>query len=266
MKGLICYYSTTGNTKLACEYIRSSVENIKFELFDIIKNDIPDYSNYRVVMFATFTDFGSVPKYFLDYLSKVPSQNNIPAFVFNTYGGVCGCTLKDLGQVIDGIGFNVVSGHSLHTPENYPPLRSIGLGFKNSPNKKDLLKFNSFIKSIDNYVEEIDKNNLLKKTKIKVSFLNSLYKMPRSKAKKDFGEQNVDKSLCINCGQCERLCPSEAIKLAPYPYPVFNHEKCGGCWLCYNKCPQKAIYTKKFRNKEHYPEPSDSLKEKLRIQ
>jgi Fe-S-cluster-containing hydrogenase component 2 len=40
--------------------------------------------------------------------------------------------------------------------------------------------------------------------------------------------------------------------------------KCYGCWSCYNHCPKKAIYTRKFRGVGHYPKPNDLLKEKLK--
>lgn len=44
-----------------------------------------------------------------------------------------------------------------------------------------------------------------------------------------------------------------------------DHRACHGCWICYNDCPEKAIYTKKLRGVGHYPGPIDTLREKLRI-
>ena len=42
MKGIICYYSSSGNTRLACEYIERKVSNCSFDLFDILKDGTPD--------------------------------------------------------------------------------------------------------------------------------------------------------------------------------------------------------------------------------
>jgi len=35
MKGIICYYSGSGNTKLAMEYLTRKITNTDFELYDI---------------------------------------------------------------------------------------------------------------------------------------------------------------------------------------------------------------------------------------
>jgi heterodisulfide reductase subunit A-like polyferredoxin len=75
------------------------------------------------------------------------------------------------------------------------------------------------------------------------------------------GIKYVDAELCKECHTCEKLCPYRAIKLDPKP--VFDMGKCYGCWSCFNHCPNKAIYTKKFRGRGHYPKPIDSLKQKL---
>ena len=72
----------------------------------------------------------------------------------------------------------------------------------------------------------------------------------------------VDESLCTECGICEKGCPYNAIILAPKPQ--FDMDKCYGCWRCYNKCPELAIYTKKFRGVGHYPKANDQFVTKLK--
>ena len=36
MRGVICYYSGSGNTKLACKYIAANVQ-VPFDLVDVVK-------------------------------------------------------------------------------------------------------------------------------------------------------------------------------------------------------------------------------------
>ncbi|MHA2272131.1 MAG: hypothetical protein ACXACI_09730 [Candidatus Hodarchaeales archaeon] len=40
---------------------------------------------------------------------------------------------------------------------------------------------------------------------------------------------------------------------------------CYGCWYCFNHCPEKAIYTEKYRGIGHYPKLLSQLKEKLAV-
>lgn len=165
-------------------------------------------------------------------MEMLPQQNNKPAFVFNTYGFIRGRTLRILDELASEKGFNVIAGHSLHTPESYPPMIARGMGNEKAPNDKEM------------------KNCLLPV-------------FSSSKARKEMGEKFVDGSLCTECLLCSKLCPYGAIRCSTKP--VFDMNKCCGCWTCYNHCPVKAIYTKKFRGMGHYPQPINQLREKLRV-
>ena len=79
----------------------------------------------------------------------------------------------------------------------------------------------------------------------------------------DFGMQDVNDSLCIECGTCEKICPYGAITMDPKP--VFDHDICNGCWACYNHCNQKAIFTEKLSGEFQYPKPEKQLVDKLEI-
>ena len=61
---------------------------------------------------------------------------------------------------------------------------------------------------------------------------------------------NVDN---VECGNCERHCPTKAITMVPkdpndpksLKLPIVNEEKCIGCGACENLCPARpfsAIY------------------------
>ena len=134
-----------------------------------------------------------------------------------------------------------------------------------SPNTKELKNFDDFIGRLDNMLSAIKAGRIPKTERIKIGLLGTIIPaLSRRRAKKDFGEQSVDIELCTECGTCQKLCPYGAIELAPKP--VFDHAKCYGCWSCYNHCPEKAIYTKKFKGKGQYPKPSNELKSKLALE
>ncbi len=263
MKGIICYYSGSGNTKLALQYLSKKVDNVDFELFNIIKNDIPDFSKYNIVGFATFADFGAPPKLMYSFMEKIEKQNKKNAFVFNTFGFISGKTLKELGNLASKSGFNVHSGFSLHTPENYPPMRKMGRDYDNAPNPKELQLFDNFINDLKNIVGDLESGRTVEKRKLKSAFIGKLLpSFKRTQAKKDFGIQNVNEKLCNECGVCMKGCPYEAITMNPKP--IFDHDICAGCWYCYNHCKQKAIFTPKFSGDFQYPKTGETLRKKLK--
>lgn len=264
MKGIICYYSGSGNTKLAVKYISKRIGNADFDLHNIVKTEIPDLSAYDIVGFATFTDFWGVPQYFHSFFEKIGPQPDKYAFVFNTFGFASGKTLHSLAGLASAKSFNVLAGYSLHTPENYPPMRTSNRAADDSPGPKELQKFDDFILRLDGMLETIRSGKAPKRQRMALGITGTfLPAFPRTRAKKDFGEQNVAEDLCDQCGICEKLCPYEAIELIPYP--VFNHSKCNGCWSCYNHCPPKAIYTSKFKGEGQYPKPGKVFAAKLAL-
>lgn len=261
MKGVIYYYSSTGNTKIACEYIAKSMKNITFDLIKISKNTELKLSEYDLVGFATSTDFFGPPQLVKTFLDKITIQQNKPAFVLNTYGLFSGKTLKILKDWVNVKGFKVIAGYSLQMPENFPPFIVKGITSKNTPKQKSLRNFDKFITELDRLVDASSLEDF-KNAAIKIGFINSLFPVQsRNAAKKDMGEKYVDISLCNECGICKNVCPYEAIQLNPKP--VFDMDECYGCWSCFNHCPNKAIYTNKIRGKGQYVQPIEALKEKL---
>jgi ferredoxin len=264
MKGIICYYSGSGNTKLACEYIASRMDNIEFRLFNIVKGELSNLDNYDIVGFATFTDYWGPPCLMQKFIERLPSRKNKPAFVFATFGYSPGRLLKTFSKWVSAKGFLVVAGHALHTPESFPPMVASGRGYENSPSEKELKSFNDFISKLDTIIAQMGEGNEVAKGKMEISLpFHFLPGFSRTKAKRNMGSKFVDEALCNECGICEKVCPYNAITLNPKP--VFDMNSCYGCWRCFNKCPMKAIYTKRFRGIGHYPKPNKELREKLRI-
>jgi len=261
MKGILCYYSGSGNTKLTCQYLADHIKNAEIELFDIVKRDIPDFSQYDVAGFATFTDFGSISHYVRLFFEKMPAQS-MPAFVLNTYGFMSVATLRDLAKLTQDKGFQVLSGYSLHTPENYPPMRMRNMAADDAPKPKELDTFHAFIQRLDQQLSMLQNGQTSPQDPIKIGIKNTVFSiLPFPTAKKDMGEQQVDESKCTECGICAKRCPYGAIQLSPKP--VFDHQNCYGCWACYNHCPEQAIYTPKFKGEGQYARPIAALRQKL---
>ena len=54
----------------------------------------------------------------------------------------------------------------------------------------------------------------------------------------------LNKKLCIQCGQCSKVCPVNAINFISGEYPEFLRRECISCLCCMEMCPQEAIKPK----------------------
>lgn len=264
MKGIIYYYSLTGNTVIACKYISERMKYVDFDLVGINNTEVPIFniSKYDIVGFATFADWLAPPKLFNSFVKKLPVQNGKMAFIFNTYGNLSGKTLSIMKKLVKKKGFKIIGGHSLHTPENYPPLIANGMTRAEYPKKEDMTKFNEFISRL-NTTLSTKRPYEIKGSAINIGFTNSLLPyFPRKSSKIMMGKLQIDKSRCNLCGVCEQTCAYQAVTLVEYP--VFDSKKCYGCWACYNLCDMKAIYAKSLKKSGHYPGPAKDYIDKFK--
>lgn len=254
-KVLICYYSGTGNTKLACQYIKSRLKACSVDLLDIKANVIPNCDIYDLVGFATFTDWGDPPMLVKLFIDQFSVQKAKPAFVFNTCAGMSGKTLSTLKFWLNEKGFKVIAGFTLNAPENYPPSIVKGITREGNPSLKNLERFNEFIGEIDHLIS-LSGFEELKEARIKIGIVNTIIpRFNRNKSKLYMGRKYVETDSCTQCGMCRDICPYKAVTLNGQVN--FDEDKCYGCWACFNHCPQKAIFTEKVRGRGYYraPEP-----------
>lgn len=50
----------------------------------------------------------------------------------------------------------------------------------------------------------------------------------------------LERSLCVGCGECARVCPAQAISMET-GRPVIDREKCIRCFCCQELCPKGAM-------------------------
>lgn len=54
----------------------------------------------------------------------------------------------------------------------------------------------------------------------------------------------IDEDLCVHCGLCTGVCPTEALTLDPESFQlVFTRSRCVVCEQCIPTCPVQAIST-----------------------
>ncbi len=261
MKGAILYYSGTGNTELACQYIVNHTKNVEFEMVNAIKDKAPDLTGYDLVGFAAFADFLVPSVVYQKFIDDLPAQDDKPAFVFNTYGMSSGQTLRILDRKVTDRGFRVVAGHSLHMPESFPPMIARRLGNENAPSDKEFRAFQTFAAEIDHIAFRLSEGTIVPAKSIDLGAMDKVMRYPKSMAKRMMGAKAVDPNLCTGCATCANVCPKGAITVAGQP--SFDETECAYCWACYNQCLYGAIYTKKYKDKGRYTGPSARLRAKF---
>ena len=58
------------------------------------------------------------------------------------------------------------------------------------------------------------------------------------------GEILIDEDICVHCGLCTGVCPTEALNLDPETFQLrFWRQRCVVCEQCIPTCPVQAIST-----------------------
>lgn len=58
------------------------------------------------------------------------------------------------------------------------------------------------------------------------------------------GEISIDENLCVECGLCTGVCPTQALTLDPQSFRLkFARNRCIVCEQCIPVCPVEAIAT-----------------------
>lgn len=58
------------------------------------------------------------------------------------------------------------------------------------------------------------------------------------------GEIMIDENICVDCGLCTGVCPTEALTLHPENFKLmFTRSRCIVCEQCIPTCPVQAIST-----------------------
>ena len=57
-----------------------------------------------------------------------------------------------------------------------------------------------------------------------------------------FPALEIYKEVCISCGACEQICPTDVFRIGSdgYPYTAYPDD-CQACFLCEWDCPVNAI-------------------------
>jgi len=216
------------------------------DVYDINRLEFNDFEKYDLFGFASpvFAFRETTPM--RRFIRNIPKMEKF-AFVFCTCEGNNGNALYRMYSKLKTKGIKVIAKETFYYPSSYLPWKK--------KDKKDVVKQSEvdkaieFGKSIPPLYESI--KDAKKFSHISWSFLGAFL----GRMSSDFnlrlvlGKIKVDEELCTKCGTCEKMCPTNAIKLDPFP--VISN-KCTGCVGCINLCPVGALNSSSTKNKPQY--------------
>jgi Dissimilatory sulfite reductase (desulfoviridin), alpha and beta subunits len=236
---MIFYFSGTGNSLYAAQKLHESEGGELINVSDAIKEKRFKYkvkAGEKVgIVFPVY--YFAVPTVLCEFIDKLEIESSARPFVYTvvTYGGFTGNADKMMGNLLKQRNLQLNSAFSIKMPGNH-------VMWFNVPDKKKKLDL-----TLHRAEEQIVKiAGLLGNNKEGDFVSNRGYFAPLTplsykmsgifrKTKKFYATD-----ACTSCGLCEKICPSETIRLTSGK-PEWIKEKCCRCTACINRCPTKAI-------------------------
>lgn len=249
---MIFYFSGTGNSLWAAENISTEQGEILFSIADEAKKDKFEYTlnDGEVIGFVFPIYAWDAPKIVVDFIKKLKLNNYKSNYTFAI--GTCeanvGLTMKNLKSTLSSKSIELNSAFSLITPSNYTILYPGRAKTSNDSildkAEEKLIEINTVIQKRENKFDVI----LGSLASIKTKLVNPLFMKYAINAKKFSVSNN-----CISCELCEKVCPTNNIKVTSKPLWGNN---CTQCLACISRCPKKAIEYGKFsKDRERYYNP-----------
>ncbi|WP_243284321.1 EFR1 family ferrodoxin [Clostridium tyrobutyricum] len=247
MRGVLYYFSGTGNTKWVADKFKSNFSNynIDLKLINIedkeqVKNECFKKNDFIIVGSPVYAEFP--PKIVCNFLEKIKCENRrIKAIAYSTQAAKSSPAAHFMAQCLKKKGFKIVIQSNIRMPNNYyfsigkkPTKDNIELLLANSENKIKLI----VKKFIDDSVI-VESNSELRLHFSKFFCKIFIKKLPK------LSKNLTSTDECGKCGICLMNCPQNNITFEN-GHAIF-HSKCMLCMRCIHICPINAI---RYKNKK----------------
>ena len=248
MKIIITYCSPAGSTRLVADVIHDSFikRNADVVILDLAKEnerssalDQIKTTSHKMCLFIgspVYRDVAVPPV--MDFIENLPAAEGNYAVPFVTWGQACsGVALWQMGGALRDKGFQiagaakVVALHSMMWRADDPA----GKGHPDEADKRTIeemvAKLSARFDTDDIPVlspDILDYQPPERAAEMKNKIKTPWYIIPK----------NVNTEACTQCGICEEECPVDSVILDPYP--EFD-QKCIDCFNCIRLCPEEAI-------------------------
>lgn len=238
-KAIIYYFTGTGNTRMAAMYIQSFLIKNDYQttLFEIRLPlpSLPDPNEYDVSGFGYPVHAFNPPLLFLQTIKRLPKLiASKPAFIFKTAGEPFFLNNASSWSVMLSLrkkGFSILMDRHLLMPYN------IVYRYNDRLAKQMVIHTRLMAKVI---VHNVIRNIQTKRIIYPWTWVVMLFMRIQWVGGRINGPLfHVKKNLCIQCGTCGRVCPSNNVTFQK-GFPTFGNN-CSMCMGCTMNCPTDAI-------------------------
>ncbi|EJO5348949.1 EFR1 family ferrodoxin [Clostridium botulinum] len=247
MKGLLFYFSGTGNTKWVADRIESKlckIDNIihKVSIENVDEDILNKIHKYDFIIIGTPIYAQMGPKLIQDFINNIPKvKERIKCIIYSTQASSTACETERIHKILYNKGYEVVVKVNIKMTNNYyfsfgkkqdkSEIKSI---LRNAEEKVDLV-IDKFLNG-ERCLENISKTKLFLGRAASKGFNKFIPKV-----------SNHLKSThnCTKCGMCVRNCPKGNIVFENGG--VVFHSNCISCLRCVYICPSNAIFYKDKR-------------------
>lgn len=245
MKGILYYFSGTGNTKWAAERFSDyfKLYGINIEIVNLEKESFM-LGDHDFTIIGTPIYFAEVPRIVSNFIASIPQCNDNKRFlIFSTSSGKSSGTLDMLSAMPKEKGYSIASQVNIIMPSDFKHNKC-----GNALNENDIINLTEKAScKIKNVVKDFltDKTTIEKASSFSIAVARFMKVMNSSK------RMHMVKYLdcttdCIRCGLCLRNCPCGNITFNNGS--VVFHSNCIMCMRCIYICPQKAITYKGLKS------------------
>ncbi len=257
---MIFYFSATGNTRWAARRLAEALDerSIDMATFDVEGTTVA-LGEHESLGFC-FPVHGWRPPFLVrDFIERLHIRTAHPPYVWAvcTAGDTIGETIDILSADLQARGLPLQASCSLLMPEAYVGLPLMDVDPPENERRKikaAVKQLEAFIPMLKNRREGIHQLVRGRWPRINSRLLGYFF-LHHLITDKPF---RVDKSKCIQCGLCAKVCPVGNICLTDDNHPEWKHTgKCLTCFACYHHCPKHAIeFGRRTRHKGqyHFPE------------
>lgn len=238
---MIVYLSGTGNTRYVAKTLSTLLDEKLYTLTHINPAEIDFEGNFLLFVCPIYS--WGIPPVVADFIKYLSSsfvdtirEKRTKIGLICTCGDEIGLSVEMFIKILEKQNLVLSGAWSIIMPNNYVLLP----GFDTDSREIELEKLERAPERVKAIADEIlDGNWKIDVVKGKMSWLKTRLIYPLFKKWGMFPSRWHWTSECIECGKCEKVCPTGNIRIMGGHPKWMNN--CISCVACYHNCPVHAI-------------------------